>query len=70
MEKERESKSWEEKCAELQGKNEKLVKKVTGQMFMQGDKNIIWDELILEARKLRPYLDYILEKENDIQESK
>ena len=34
MDRERERKSWEAKCAELQGKNEKLVKQVTGKFPM------------------------------------
>ena len=33
---------------------------------MQGAKHIIWDALISKATKLRPYLDYILDKEGDI----
>ena len=41
MERERERKSWEAKCAKLQSKNEKLVKQITGQFYVQWDKNII-----------------------------
>ena len=62
LEREREINNWEAKCAELQGKNEKLVKQVTGKLPMQGDKHIMWDALISKDTKLRPYLDYILDK--------
>ena len=54
----------------MQSKNEKLVKHVTGQLPMQGPKHIIWDALIPEATKLRPYLDYILDKERAIQSTR
>ena len=36
---------------------------MTGQFPVQGSKNIIWDVLIVEETKLRPYLDYILDTE-------
>ena len=35
-----------------------------------GAKHIIWDFIILEATKLRPYLDYILDKERVLQAAK
>ena len=37
---------------------------------MQGAKHIILDALISEATKLRPYLDYILDKEMVIKSDK
>ena len=37
---------------------------------MQWDKHIIWDALISKGTKLRPYLDYILDKEIVIQSAK
>ena len=39
------------------------MKQVTRQLLEQGAKHIIWDVLIAELTKLRPYLDYILDKE-------
>ena len=47
----------------LQTKNDKLMKQVTRQLQVQGEKHIIWDAIIEEADKFRPYLDYILDKE-------
>ena len=43
------------------------MKQVTRKLPVQGDKHIIWDMIIAEATKLRPYLDYILDKEIIIQ---
>ena len=57
------SQAWEAKCQEMQTNNDKLMKRVTGQLQVQGDKHIIWDSIIEEAKKFRPYLDYILDKE-------
>ena len=67
LKREQERKAWEAKFQELQSKNNKLMKQVTGQSSVQGEKHIIWDALISEATKLRPYLDYILDKEVIIQ---
>ena len=47
-----------------------MVQHVIGKSTVQGGKHIIWDALISKATKLRPYLDYILDKEMVIQESK
>ena len=41
-----------------------------GNQPSRGKRKNIWDSLISEATKLRPYLDYILEKERVIQEIK
>ena len=30
---------------------------------MQGDRHLLWDMLILEATKIRPYLNFIQDKE-------
>ena len=46
------------------------MKQVTGQSSVQGAKHIIWDSLISKENKLRPYLDYVLDKEVVIQLSK
>ena len=46
------------------------MKQVTGQSSVQGAKHIIWDSIIPEAGNLRPYLDYVLDKEAMIQSSR
>ena len=53
----------ENKCKDLLDKNDKLMKPLTGKLFVQVSKHMIWDMIIAEARKLRPYLNYILDKE-------
>ena len=70
MKREEERKSWEKKCKELSDKNENFMKQVTGQLLVQGAKNITWDVIIDEEKKLRPYLDYILDKEIVMQETR
>ena len=67
LKKEEERKYWECKCKDLLDKNEKLMNQVTGRLHVQGAKHIIWDMIIVEATQLRPYLDYILDKEIVIQ---
>ena len=61
--KEQERKKLEDKCKELVEKNNKLKKCDSGQAALQGEKHLIWDVMIEEAAKLRPYLDFILDKE-------
>ena len=67
LKREQEIKAWEAKCKELQNKNDKLMGQVTGKLLVQGTKHINWDTLILEEDKLRPNMDYILDKEMVIQ---
>ena len=43
---------------------------MTGQLQVQGSKHIIWDAIIEEVDKFRPYLDYILDKELAIHSSR
>ena len=38
------------------------MNQVIGQLPAQGAKHIIWDMIIVEVEKIRPYLDYILDK--------
>ena len=57
------SQAWEAKCQEMLTKTDKLIKHVTWHSSLQGAKHIIWDVIITETNKLRPYLDYILDKE-------
>ena len=58
------------KYKELSDKSDKLMKHLIGQLPISGSKHIIWDLFISEVAKLRPYLDYILEKENLMQSSR
>ena len=43
------------------------MKQLTGQLPVQGAKHIIWDMIIIEAGNLRPYLNYLQDKETVIQ---
>ena len=70
LKREQERKAWEAKCQELQSKNDKLMKYFIVKSYVQGSKHIILDSLIAEENKLRPYLDYVLDKEVVIQSSK
>ena len=69
LKREEERKAWENRCRDLSDKNDKLMKQVTGQLPVQGEKHIISDVIISEAAKLKPYLDYILDKEIVMQDS-
>ena len=60
----------ENKNKELLDKNEKLVKQLSRQLPMQGARHLIWDMIITEAVKIRPYLNYIQEKEMVINDAK
>ena len=60
----------ENKCKGLLDKNDKLMKQFTVQLHVQGAKHIIWDMIIAEAGKLRPYLNYILDKELVMQDAR
>ena len=64
LKREQEKKEVEEKCQELINKNNKLTKQVVGQMALQGAKHMIWDNIIIEANKFRPYLYFIADRES------
>ena len=64
MKREQENKEVEEKCQQLMNQNTKLAKQVVVQMSFQGARHMIWDKIILEANKFRPYLDYIAYQED------
>ena len=49
----------EEYCKELEDKNNKLKKKVSFLVSLQGKKHLIWDMIIAGEYKLWPYLDFI-----------
>ena len=56
----------EERCKELEDKNDKLTKQVPGQAALIGTKHLIWDMIIVEATKVCPYLYFIQDKENTV----
>ena len=33
-------------------------------MALQGARHLIWDQIIVEANKIRPYIYFIVDKEN------
>ena len=77
FQREQERKTWEAKSQaketksqEFQTKNDKLMKQVTGQLPVQGKTHIIWHSITEEANKLRPCLDFVLDKEVAFQLSK
>ena len=45
-------KKLEERCKELEDKNNKLTKLDSGQASLQGEKHLIWDMIIVEAIKI------------------
>ena len=63
LKKEEEKKALENKCKGMLDKNEKFEKQLFGKLPIWGARNIVWDMIIVEAIKLRPYLNYIMEKE-------
>ena len=62
VKKEEERKSLENKYKELLDKNDKLVRQLNGQLPIKGARHLIWDMIIVETIKLKPYLNYILDK--------
>ena len=70
LKREQEKKKVEEKCQELINQNTKLSNKVVGQIALQGARHMIWDKIILEANKFRPYLDYIADQESSLKVSR
>ena len=67
---EHQKKKVDEKCQELINKNAKLNKQVVGKMALQGARHMIWDKIISETNKLRPYLDFIADQEDALEIAK
>jgi hypothetical protein len=67
--KEKEIKTLQAKNQELSSNNKGLAGHVTGQAAMQGCKHMVWDQIIKEVDKLRPYLDYIRVKEKVVKDA-
>ena len=57
--KEEERKLFENKNKELLERNDKLVKQLSGQLPAQGARHLLWDMIISEATRIKPYLNYI-----------
>ena len=57
--KEEEKRIFENKNKELLKKNKTLAENFLGKLQVQGAKHIIWDMIITEATKMRPYLNLI-----------
>ena len=51
-------------------KNAKLSQQVVGKLALQGARNLIWDQIIMEADKFRPHLDIIEHQEIAMGEAK
>ena len=56
---EQEREKVEEKCQEMIQQNAKLSQQVIGKLALQGARHLIWDQIIIEADKFRPYLDFV-----------
>ena len=64
--KEGSKKKVEEHCKELEDKNNELKKQVLWQTTLIGEKHLIEDMIIVEANKVRPYLDFIQDKDSTV----
>ena len=60
----------EEKCQELTQQNDKLSQQVISKLALQGKKHMIWDQIIVEANKFRPYLNVIEDLEFAMSEAR
>ena len=61
--KEEERKLFEDKNRKLLDRNNELAKQLTGQLIVQGARNLFWEMIIAEATKIRSYLNFIKDKE-------
>ena len=50
--------------------NAKLSQQVVGKLALQGARHLIWDQIIIEDDKFRPYLDFVEDQENTLTEAK
>ena len=50
--------------------NTKLSQQVVGKLSLQGARHLIWDQIIIEANKFWPYLDFIEDQESAMVEAK
>ena len=47
-----------------------MSQQVVGKLALQGVRHLIWDQIIMEADKFRPYLDIIEDHEIAMKEAK
>ena len=59
-----------ERCQELLEQNTKLNKQVTGKMALQGCWHMIWDKIISQADRFKPYLNFISDQEDSMEMAK
>ena len=50
--------------------NAKLSQQVGSKLALQGARNLIWDQIIIEADKFQPYLDFVEDQESTMAEAK
>ena len=50
--------------------NAKLSQQVVGILASEGARHLIWDQIIIEAEKFRPYIDFITDQEKALTEDK
>ena len=50
--------------------NSKLSQQVVSKISLQGARHLIWDQIIIEADKFWPYLDFIKDQESAMVEAK
>ena len=63
-------KKLEKRCQKLLEQNTKLNKQVTEQMALQGCWHMIWDKIISEVDRFRPYLNFISNQEDTLEMAK
>ena len=57
---EQEKEKIEEKCQELTQQNAKLSQQVICNMALQDARHLIWDQIIADPNKFKPYIDFIV----------
>ena len=60
----------EQKCQGLIQKNAKLSQQVVGKISLQGTRHLVQDQIIIDADKFQPYIDFIEDQENAMIEAK
>ena len=70
LKREQEKKEVEGIYQELMNQNTKSTKQVVGQMALQGARHMIWDKIIKESNKFRPYLEFIGDQESALKTTK
>ena len=50
--------------------NAKLSQQLIDKLALQGARHLIWDQIIVEAKRFKPYIDFIIDQENALTEAK